>query len=100
MILHLPRRRLRLVPRQSSRRQSAGAAAGRGVSSTDIADGRSPSGCEFIHASRGDRAITGTSGKTSVAAFTRQIWAALDTRPASAPSASTGKREVYGSLTT
>ena len=34
-------------------------------------------------------AVTGTSGKTSVAAFTRQIWSALGLRPpASAPSAS------------
>ena len=47
-------------------------------------------------------AITGTSGKTSVAAFTRQIWSTLGH-----PSASIGtvgvvspKREVYGSLTT
>ncbi len=47
-------------------------------------------------------AITGTSGKSSVAAFTRQIWLALGFRAASlgtiglvAPSG-----EVYGSLTT
>jgi UDP-N-acetylmuramoyl-L-alanyl-D-glutamate--2,6-diaminopimelate ligase len=47
-------------------------------------------------------AVTGTSGKTSVAAFTRQIWAALGK-----PAASIGtiglvspKRQVYGSLTT
>jgi UDP-N-acetylmuramoyl-L-alanyl-D-glutamate--2,6-diaminopimelate ligase len=47
-------------------------------------------------------AITGTSGKTSVAAFTRQIWARLGH-----PAASVGtvgvvspKGEVYGSLTT
>ena len=47
-------------------------------------------------------AVTGTSGKTSVAAFTRQIWAALGK-----PAASIGTvglvsptREVYGSLTT
>ena len=47
-------------------------------------------------------AITGTSGKSSVAAFTRQIWLALGRRAASlgtiglvAPSG-----EVYGSLTT
>jgi UDP-N-acetylmuramoyl-L-alanyl-D-glutamate--2,6-diaminopimelate ligase len=47
-------------------------------------------------------AITGTSGKTSVAAFTRQIWTALGK-----PAASIGTvglvsptREVYGSLTT
>ena len=47
-------------------------------------------------------AVTGTSGKTSVAAFTRQIWTALGHRAASigtigivAPG-----RETYGSLTT
>jgi UDP-N-acetylmuramoyl-L-alanyl-D-glutamate--2,6-diaminopimelate ligase len=47
-------------------------------------------------------AVTGTSGKTSVAAFTRQIWAALGHQAASigtigvvSPAA-----EVYGSLTT
>jgi UDP-N-acetylmuramoyl-L-alanyl-D-glutamate--2,6-diaminopimelate ligase len=47
-------------------------------------------------------AVTGTSGKTSVAAFTRQIWTALGK-----PAASIGtvglvspQREVYGSLTT
>src|SRR5512135_605626 len=47
-------------------------------------------------------AVTGTSGKTSVAAFTRQIWSELG-----APAASIGtigvvspRREVYGSLTT
>jgi UDP-N-acetylmuramoyl-L-alanyl-D-glutamate--2,6-diaminopimelate ligase len=47
-------------------------------------------------------AVTGTSGKTSVAAFTRQIWAALGE-----PAASIGTvglvsptRAVYGSLTT
>ncbi|HXX26589.1 MAG TPA: UDP-N-acetylmuramoyl-L-alanyl-D-glutamate--2,6-diaminopimelate ligase, partial [Pseudolabrys sp.] len=47
-------------------------------------------------------AVTGTSGKTSVAAFTRQIWAALGE-----PAASIGtigvvspRGETYGSLTT
>jgi UDP-N-acetylmuramoyl-L-alanyl-D-glutamate--2,6-diaminopimelate ligase len=47
-------------------------------------------------------AVTGTSGKTSVAAFTREIWTALGL-----PAASVGtvgvvspKGEVYGSLTT
>ncbi|RDV04968.1 UDP-N-acetylmuramoyl-L-alanyl-D-glutamate--2,6-diaminopimelate ligase [Undibacter mobilis] len=47
-------------------------------------------------------AVTGTSGKTSVAAFTREIWSALGE-----PAASIGtvgvvspKGEVYGSLTT
>src|SRR5262245_7961785 len=47
-------------------------------------------------------AITGTSGKTSVAAFTRQIWAA--TGEAAASIGTVGlvapKREQYGSLTT
>jgi UDP-N-acetylmuramoyl-L-alanyl-D-glutamate--2,6-diaminopimelate ligase len=47
-------------------------------------------------------AITGTSGKTSVAAFTRQIWAALGERAASIGTVGlvTPTREVYGSLTT
>jgi UDP-N-acetylmuramoyl-L-alanyl-D-glutamate--2,6-diaminopimelate ligase len=47
-------------------------------------------------------AVTGTSGKTSVAAFTRQIWAALGCEAASIGTIGlvTGKREVYGSLTT
>src|SRR5262249_57520623 len=47
-------------------------------------------------------AVTGTSGKTSVAAFTRQIWTSLGH-----PAASIGtvglvspRHEVYGSLTT
>jgi len=47
-------------------------------------------------------AVTGTSGKTSVAAFTRQIWSAIGL-----PAASIGtvglvspQREIYGSLTT
>ncbi|HEY1362835.1 MAG TPA: UDP-N-acetylmuramoyl-L-alanyl-D-glutamate--2,6-diaminopimelate ligase [Xanthobacteraceae bacterium] len=47
-------------------------------------------------------AVTGTSGKTSVVAFTRQIWSALGE-----PAASIGtvglvspRREAYGSLTT
>jgi UDP-N-acetylmuramoyl-L-alanyl-D-glutamate--2,6-diaminopimelate ligase len=47
-------------------------------------------------------AVTGTSGKTSVAAFTRQIWAALGARAASIGTVGlvspTGER--YGSLTT
>ena len=47
-------------------------------------------------------AVTGTSGKTSVAAFTRQIWAALDRKAASIGTigvvSPTG--ETYGSLTT
>ena len=47
-------------------------------------------------------AVTGTSGKTSVAAFTRQIWAALGHRAASIGTIGvvTPEREVYGSLTT
>jgi UDP-N-acetylmuramoyl-L-alanyl-D-glutamate--2,6-diaminopimelate ligase len=47
-------------------------------------------------------AVTGTSGKTSVAAFTRQIWAALGYEAASIGTIGlvSGKREVYGSLTT
>jgi len=47
-------------------------------------------------------AVTGTSGKTSVAAFTRQIWAALGQQAASLGTIGvvTPKREVYGSLTT
>jgi UDP-N-acetylmuramoyl-L-alanyl-D-glutamate--2,6-diaminopimelate ligase len=47
-------------------------------------------------------AVTGTSGKTSVAAFTRQIWAALGYEAASIGTIGvvTGRREVYGSLTT
>ncbi len=47
-------------------------------------------------------AITGTSGKTSVAAFTRQIWAALGERAASIGTVGlvSPTREVYGSLTT
>jgi UDP-N-acetylmuramoyl-L-alanyl-D-glutamate--2,6-diaminopimelate ligase len=47
-------------------------------------------------------AVTGTSGKTSVAAFTRQIWASLGHSAASVGTVGvvTPKREVYGSLTT
>jgi UDP-N-acetylmuramoyl-L-alanyl-D-glutamate--2,6-diaminopimelate ligase len=47
-------------------------------------------------------AVTGTSGKTSVAAFTRQIWSALGHQAASIGTIGvvTPKREVYGSLTT
>jgi UDP-N-acetylmuramoyl-L-alanyl-D-glutamate--2,6-diaminopimelate ligase len=47
-------------------------------------------------------AVTGTSGKTSVAAFTRQIWAALGERSASIGTVGlvSPTREVYGSLTT
>ena len=47
-------------------------------------------------------AVTGTSGKTSVAAFTRQIWGALGAKAASIGTVGlvTPTREVYGSLTT
>jgi UDP-N-acetylmuramoyl-L-alanyl-D-glutamate--2,6-diaminopimelate ligase len=47
-------------------------------------------------------AITGTSGKTSVAAFTRQVWARLGHASASIGTVGvvTPTREVYGSLTT
>ena len=47
-------------------------------------------------------AVTGTSGKTSVAAFTRQIWAALGLQAASIGTVGvvSPKSETYGSLTT
>jgi UDP-N-acetylmuramoyl-L-alanyl-D-glutamate--2,6-diaminopimelate ligase len=47
-------------------------------------------------------AVTGTSGKTSVAAFTRQIWSALGREAASIGTIGvvTPRRESYGSLTT
>jgi len=47
-------------------------------------------------------AVTGTSGKTSVAAFTRQIWSALGHDAASLGTIGliTEQRQVYGSLTT
>ena len=47
-------------------------------------------------------AVTGTSGKTSVAAFTRQIWQALGHASASIGTIGlvSQKRTVYGSLTT
>jgi UDP-N-acetylmuramoyl-L-alanyl-D-glutamate--2,6-diaminopimelate ligase len=47
-------------------------------------------------------AVTGTSGKTSVAAFTRQIWAATGEAAASIGTIGlvSPTREVYGSLTT
>jgi UDP-N-acetylmuramoyl-L-alanyl-D-glutamate--2,6-diaminopimelate ligase len=47
-------------------------------------------------------AVTGTSGKTSVAVFTRQIWTALGYRAASIGTIGivSPRREVYGSLTT
>jgi UDP-N-acetylmuramoyl-L-alanyl-D-glutamate--2,6-diaminopimelate ligase len=47
-------------------------------------------------------AVTGTSGKTSVAAFTREIWSALGYQAASIGTVGvvSPKGEVYGSLTT
>jgi UDP-N-acetylmuramoyl-L-alanyl-D-glutamate--2,6-diaminopimelate ligase len=47
-------------------------------------------------------AVTGTSGKTSVAAFTRQIWSALGQRAASIGTIGvvSPSGETYGSLTT
>lgn len=47
-------------------------------------------------------AVTGTSGKTSVAAFTRQIWTALGHRAASIGTVGvvSPRGEIYGSLTT
>jgi len=47
-------------------------------------------------------AVTGTSGKTSVAAFAREIWAALGQQAASIGTVGvvSPKGEVYGSLTT
>jgi UDP-N-acetylmuramoyl-L-alanyl-D-glutamate--2,6-diaminopimelate ligase len=47
-------------------------------------------------------AVTGTSGKTSVAAFTRQIWSALSHRAASIGTIGivSPRGETYGSLTT
>jgi UDP-N-acetylmuramoyl-L-alanyl-D-glutamate--2,6-diaminopimelate ligase len=47
-------------------------------------------------------AVTGTSGKTSVASFTRQIWSALGRAAASVGTigVTSPKGEVYGSLTT
>ena len=47
-------------------------------------------------------AVTGTSGKTSVAAFTRQIWSALGLQAASIGTVGvvSPKGEIYGSLTT
>ncbi|HET7679175.1 MAG TPA: UDP-N-acetylmuramoyl-L-alanyl-D-glutamate--2,6-diaminopimelate ligase [Xanthobacteraceae bacterium] len=79
-----------------------------------------PAGVAFIQASNARRflarsaakffprqpatiaAVTGTSGKTSVAAFTRQIWAALGHRAASIGTVGvvTPEKEIYGSLTT
>jgi len=56
----------------------------------------------FVRQPKTIAAVTGTSGKTSVAAFTRQIWAALGLQAASIGTigvvSPTGER--YGSLTT
>jgi UDP-N-acetylmuramoyl-L-alanyl-D-glutamate--2,6-diaminopimelate ligase len=56
----------------------------------------------FAHQPTTIAAVTGTSGKTSVAAFTRQLWAALGHQAASIGTIGivTPKEEVYGSLTT
>jgi len=56
----------------------------------------------FPHQPQVIAAVTGTSGKTSVAAFTRQIWASLGYQAASIGTIGlvSPKREVYGSLTT
>ncbi len=79
-----------------------------------------PSGVAFIQVANARRALalaaakfhprqprviaaaTGTSGKTSVAAFTRQIWAALGHRAASIGTIGvvSPDAEIYGSLTT
>jgi UDP-N-acetylmuramoyl-L-alanyl-D-glutamate--2,6-diaminopimelate ligase len=95
---------------------AAGAAAIVGEHTPDVA----PTGATFVRVGNARRAlalaaaeiyprqpkviaaITGTSGKTSVAVFTRQIWAALGHQAASVGTIGvvTPKREVYGSLTT
>src|ERR1700681_2396820 len=56
----------------------------------------------FSHQPQVIAAVTGTSGKTSVTAFTRQIWAALGYEAASIGTLGlvSRQREVYGSLTT
>ncbi len=56
----------------------------------------------FPHAPGLIAAVTGTSGKTSVAAFTRQIWSALGIEAASIGTVGlvSRHREIYGSLTT
>jgi UDP-N-acetylmuramoyl-L-alanyl-D-glutamate--2,6-diaminopimelate ligase len=79
-----------------------------------------PAGIAFVHVDNARRAlalmaakvyprqpqtiaaVTGTSGKTSVAAFTRQIWAALGHRAASIGTIGivSPRGETYGSLTT
>src|SRR5205085_7179539 len=79
-----------------------------------------PAGIAFVHADNVRRAlalaaarlyprqpatiaaVTGTSGKTSVAAFTRQIWAALGESAASIGTIGlvTPSETAYGALTT
>jgi UDP-N-acetylmuramoyl-L-alanyl-D-glutamate--2,6-diaminopimelate ligase len=56
----------------------------------------------FPHQPPAIAAVTGTSGKTSVAAFTRQIWSALGCQAASIGTVGvvSPKGEQYGSLTT
>jgi UDP-N-acetylmuramoyl-L-alanyl-D-glutamate--2,6-diaminopimelate ligase len=56
----------------------------------------------FPHQPQTIAAVTGTSGKTSVAAFTRQIWSALGYRAASIGTIGivSPRGETYGSLTT
>ena len=56
----------------------------------------------FPHQPRTIAAVTGTSGKTSVAAFTRQIWGSLGYQAASIGTVGvvSPKGEQYGSLTT
>jgi len=56
----------------------------------------------FPHQPKTVAAVTGTSGKTSVAGFTRQIWTALGEKAASIGTIGlvSPRGEVYGSLTT
>src|SRR5262245_30294807 len=56
----------------------------------------------FAHQPDTIAAVTGTSGKTSVAAFTRQIWTAMGEQAASIGTVGlvAPGRETYGSLTT
>jgi UDP-N-acetylmuramoyl-L-alanyl-D-glutamate--2,6-diaminopimelate ligase len=96
------------------------AAAGAVAVAAERRPDRLPAGLTFIHTANARRflarsaatffprqpatiaAVTGTSGKTSVAAFTRQIWAALGHRAASIGTVGvvTPEKEIYGSLTT
>ncbi len=95
-------------------------AAGAAVVMAERAPDRLPEGVAFVRVPNARRAlaiaaakfhprqpatiaaVTGTSGKTSVAAFTRQIWATLGQQAASIGTVGvvTPKQEVYGSLTT